>query len=177
MKFLLTILVVLGFTLFSSGQSVPRFQKGDISNSGCKAYFPNTIPTFELSYSEDSSKVYVGEVKVDEFAFGIICVKFVEKMDISNSDKETLLISYLDFLKTTFKIKEAVGYGKGHTLESCPSALGVIDYWQDEQGDAWQVKGWINESHLSVMYIYGKSDYPNINISGMFLNGFRFPEK
>ncbi|MCL5073002.1 MAG: hypothetical protein M1308_19250 [Actinobacteria bacterium] len=135
------------------------------------------MPEFDISYSEDSSIVYASEVQVDNHYFGLICVKFFSKLEGTDSEKEDLLINYLDFLKTAFKIKESAGYGKGHSLESCPSAKGVIDYWEDEKGQKWQIKGWINEEYLSVLYIYGKLEYPNFNIANMFLNGFRFPEK
>jgi hypothetical protein len=174
MKKLITILIYFFFTTtyFCFGQSTPRFQKANILTSGCAAYFPNGIPAFEMTLSEDSSKVYTGEVNVDNYVFGIICVKLSEKV---GSEKEDLLINYLDFLKSAFKIKGSAGYGKGHTLESCPSAVGVIDYWEDADGTKYQIKGWINESYLAVLYINGKTDYPNLNIANVFLNGFRFP--
>jgi hypothetical protein len=169
--------LLIFLSLFTFGQPVPRFQKADISTSNCAAYFPNSVPSFEISYSEDSSRVYTGEVKVDDFSFGIICVKFSSIMESGKEEKEELLVRYLDFLKSTLNIKEAAGYGKGHTLASCPAANGIIDFWTDVDGFKWQVKGWINESNLSVLYIYGKEDYPNYNIASIFLNGFRFPEK
>jgi hypothetical protein len=82
---------------------------------------------FDKTYSEDSSIVYTAECKADSLSYGVICVKL--KQIISDSTAaENLMISYLDYLKTSFKIKSAMGYGKGHRMEKKRDAKGVIDY-------------------------------------------------
>ncbi len=154
---------------------VPRLTKYTIGDSGASAYFPSE-PEFELSYSEDSSKVYTGEVESDSFNFAAIVVQFKENIGNDKVANEDLLIAYLDFMKAQFNITETAGYGKGHTMDSNPDAAGVIDYWEDAEGINYQVKGWVDDAFLALMIIYGDSEYPIFNISQMFLNGFRFPE-
>jgi hypothetical protein len=156
---------------------IPRLSKIPIGDSGCSAYFPAGLETFELSYSEDSSKVYTGEIYASNYVFGTITIKFAQPI---TADEEmyfdTLAIGYLEFLRTVFEITSYAGIGSGHTLESNPNAKGYIDYWEDVEGDKWAVKAWIDGNYLSVMYIAGDIDNMNFNLQQMFLNGFRFPE-
>ncbi|NVO01108.1 MAG: hypothetical protein HXX09_00250 [Bacteroidetes bacterium] len=174
--------VVLNFVLFFSifalfGQKVPRFQKIPISTSGCYAYFPGTPTNFEFNYSPDSAKIYTGSFDFDGYTYGIVTVKFAQKTGNDKADLELLLIQYMDYLKTSWEITDAVGYGKGHSLESNPDATGVIDYWKTKDGSQLSVKGWIDNYYIGLLYILGKTEYPNINVVQLFQNGFRFPEK
>ena len=149
----------------------------DIGQSGCSAYFPEGMPDFELSKSEDGADVYTSEVAVDGFMFGCIAVKFVEPFtDSSPEEMEGLLISYMEYLKSHFEITASAGVGKGHTLESSPDARGVLDYWEDAEKTQFAVKGWVNQRALGVMIIYGPIEYPNFNLQQMYLDGFRFRE-
>jgi hypothetical protein len=89
-------------------------------------------------------------------------------------EKEDVLIGYLDYLQTTFGIVNAAGYGKGHLLASSPNATGILDYWEDGEGNKWAVKAWADENKLGVMMLYGPKEYPYFNVQQMFLDGFRF---
>lgn len=161
----------------TSTVKVPRLSKMAIGQSGCAAYFPEGMPEFELSKSEDGSDVYTSEVEVDGFLFGCIAVKFGETFtDSSPEDMEALLISYMEFLQGNFGVTASAGVGKGHTLESAPDARGVIDYWEDAAGVQYAVKGWVNQQALGIMVIYGPKEYPHFNLQQMYLDGFRFGE-
>ncbi len=130
--------------------------------------------TFDKSFSEDSSFVYTGECKADSLTYGVICVKTKEAI-IASNNAEALMISYLDYLKTTFDINDAVGYGKGHTMNSKPDAQGVIDYWKDKDGDEWKVKAWTDGKYIAVLYVVAKGKLDDTEKNNAFLNSFRFP--
>jgi hypothetical protein len=156
--------------------AVPRFSKYDIEDSGCKVYLPKAPENIDVSYSQDSSLVYTLEVDPEywsPYRFGLIVVK-LKDVDL-NGQEEDMLKAYMDFLKTTLNITSSAGYGLGHTLNTHSTAKGVLDYWLDDQGDDWVVKGWAAESTLTIMYIYGNEPFDNINIQQLFFNGFRFP--
>ncbi len=87
---------------------------------------------------------------------------------------EDLLIGYMAYLHEQFGITEAVGVGKGHTLESAPGARGVIDYWKDADGVQYAVKGWVNQQALGILMVYGLTEYPHFNLQQLYLDGFRF---
>lgn len=176
-KSLVFLCLVCWFSLPLVAQKIPRFQKVSISTSGCTAYMPSVPEAFSQSFSPDSSVVYQGECTFDGFEFGVIAVKFHLPVGGSDKDKEDLLVSYMDYLKGEFKVKASAGYGRGHHLDSEPSAVGVIDYWKDQQGGEIAVKAWINGELIGFLYLSGKTEYPNFNVQQLFLNGFRFPKK
>ncbi len=154
---------------------VPRLSKTAISNSGCYAYLPkgSSEITFETTYSPDSAKVFTGEVVDGNHHFAIIVVKLTQKLT-SLEEKENLLTNYLDHLRTSFEVVQSAGYGKGHHLESAPSAIGMIDYWDDKEHNKWAIKGWADNNIIAVLMLYGPVEYPIFNIQQMFLDGFRF---
>ncbi len=148
-----------------------------IGQSGCSAYFPEGMPEFTLQKSEDGADVYTSELDVDGYLFGCITVRFTEPFsDSSPEELEDLLIGYLDYLEESFDIYDSVGVGRGHTLECCPSARGVIDYWDDLDDNHFAVKGWINQNNIGILFIAGEGDYPHFNLQQMYLDGFRFGE-
>ncbi|MCG3168075.1 MAG: hypothetical protein POELPBGB_03875 [Bacteroidia bacterium] len=169
-----TFLLLFSFAFTPLKAQVPRFAKYPINQTGHFAYFPSDPGAFDVSKSDDGADVYTAEVEFDSSFYGMIVVDFVPgTMDGSTKeDMEELLVGYLDFLQQQFMITESAGYGRGHTLESNPNAVGVIDYWADETGFEYKVKGWADTKTLAVLYIGGKE--PVFNVQEMYLNGFLF---
>lgn len=156
-------------------KQVPRLEKTPIENSGCFAYLPKSVKPieFQKSKSEDGADIYTAEVKNGDHVFSIIFVNLGFTID-NKPQQEELLISYMDHLKESFEIVESAGYGKGHTLKNFPKAVGVLDYWEDEQGEKYVVKSWQNDTYLAVMMLSGAKEYPYFNVQEMFLNGIVF---
>lgn len=154
------------------GQSIKKYPVGD---SGCSAYFFCTPSKFNVSYSDDSSKVYTGDcMATDSLTYGVICIKLKEKVgDIQQA--EDLTISYLDYLKTNFDINSAVGYGKGHRLEGKENTRGIIDYWKSKTGNELKIKGWTDGKFIGVLYVYANGSLNETNRVNLFLDGFRLP--
>jgi|GEM_PF-3335867 len=154
--------------------NVPRFDKVPVGKAGFEAYVPRGFPAFTASQSEDGALVETAEFGHDGITFALIGVKFSEAMDF-DVDNEEVLVGYLDHLKTAFDVKEAVGYGRGHRLESAPDAKGVIDYWETTEGEQIAVKGWITRHQIAVYTIWTKSELPPRGVMTMFFDGARFP--
>lgn len=170
-------LFLLISTALSAQIPVPRFSKYKVAETGCKVYLPADPGEFEASKSEDGSIVYTGEVEESGYHFAVIVVTLSESIGDDNDMKNGLITSYLDFLQVQFAITESAGYGMGHTLDSAPKAVGVIDYWFDMEGTSYALKSWCDGNILSVLMLYGPDEYPIFNAQQMFLDGFRFPEK
>lgn len=171
-KYLCSVIFVFG--LFSL-QAQPSLKKYQVGNSGCQAYMYCDPGSPNVSYSEDSSVVYTMECKFGELSHGLICVQFKEAIaDITVA--ESVMISYMDYLKTSFKVKESAGYGKGHQLSGNNKATGVIDFWKDEEGTSWKVKSWTDGKFIGFLFAYGpqKALDDNFNRLDVFFNGFRF---
>ncbi len=175
MKNLSSCFICLLISCISVSAQVPRLTKYQINETGRYAYYPSDPGYVEPEKSDDGSDVYTLEVEFAGVNYGTIMVDFADGMmnEVSKEELETMLTSYLDFLQGALKITGSAGYGMGHTLESNPDASGVIDYWEDEEGRPWVIKGWVDKNTLAVMYIYAK-ELPADGIQSMFLNGFRF---
>jgi len=163
------------FILFLSSSSFSQsLKKYPISNSGCSLY-TYCEPKFSVEKSADSSQVYTGECLKEEVNYGVICVKLLNPVE-SLAMAEDLLVSYLDYLKESFEITKAAGYGKGHRLNNDENTRGIIDYWEDKEKDNWKIKAWTNGAYIGVMYAYSKKPLPESKVN-VFLDSFRLPGK
>ncbi len=173
------VVTFLFLSFFGSAQETeefqaPRYTKQAISESGVFLYLPKSEDMgLEKSFSDDSSEVYTLDIEEGRYHYAAIVVKLNGTTLESYEERESLLIDYMEFLKSAFSITEVAGYGKGHTLESAPDAVGVIDYWYDEEYE-WAVKGWSTKTHLVILMLYGADEYPSMTSQSLFLNGVRF---
>ena len=172
MKKPLFLFVLIFSCVVNYGQSLKKYPIGE---SGCSLYMYCDPGKFGVSFSEDSSKIYTAECSNEEVGYGLICVKLLEAVNDS-ARSEQLLIAYLDYLKTAFKINSSVGYGKGHTLRRNPSVHGVLDYWEDQDKNKWKIMGWTDGAFINVLYAYSKKELPYTKVN-VFLEGIVFPAK
>ncbi len=176
-KMFLTLAMTLITLCNQAQETFPRMVKQAIGTSGCQAYFPGTVESFELSYSEDGASVYTGEIEANGYSFATITVKFIEPIpDRDAVVWDGLVDSYLSYLQQQFSVTDSAGLGKGHTLESHPVAKGYLDYWVDADGVQYVIKAWMDENYLGILFVYGDTNQLNFNIQQIFLDGFRFPE-
>lgn len=154
-------------------EPVPRFERVDLGTTGLSAYMPRGFPPFDVTTSQDGSTVHSGELRLGGFTFACIALRLKEPLG-ADDDREGMLVSYLDFLKTTFGVTQSAGYGRGHTVDSEPLARGVIDYWDDADKVHYAVKGWVTLTHLAVLMVYGPGDYPYLTAQQAYLDGIRF---
>lgn len=167
--------LLLAAIFFVAASSIAQgLKKIPVGKSGCAMYIYCDIYLFDESKSPDSSVVYTGECTNDDVIYGTICVKLISPRN--NLDKaEELLTAYLNFLKTSFKITRAAGYGKGHRLNNNENTRGLLDYWEDTEKRNWKVKGWTDGKFIGVMYAYSRKELPEQKVN-IFLDGFRLPE-
>lgn len=169
MKIFLISAIILFTTINAEAQSLKKYP---ISNSGCSLY--NYCPSvYKVDKSADSSLVFTGECTSGEVTYGVICVKLLTAVD-DLTMAEDLLISYLDYLKSTFTITKAAGYGRGHRLDNNEQTRGILDYWEDDAKDLWKVKAWTNGKFIGVMYAYSQKELPEVKVNA-FLESFRMP--
>ena len=167
-KIILPLLLLIGYTAFS--QSLKKYP---VSKSGC-TYYNYCDAKFDISKSTDSSDIYTGECAIADVTYGIICVKLLNPVaDLQMA--EDLLIAYMDFLKQSFEIASAAGYGKGHRLNNNENTRGIIDYWKEKDNNNWKVKGWTDGKHIAVLYAYTLKTLAEQKVN-VFLDGFRLPE-
>jgi len=174
-KILIIVFVFVSSLVNSQTTSIPRLEKMSIPECNCSVYMPKGTQPFIKAFSEDSSLVFTSDYFTeDNFSFGAITVKFKQSIGTDKVANEQLLCGYMDYIKSQLAITASAGYGKGHTLEKYPDAVGVIDYCSDDEGFQYAMKGWINQNNLAILYIAGTTDYPHFNLQQMFLDGFQF---
>lgn len=166
--FILTLLLLL--TGLLPAQSLKKYP---IGNSGCNFYSYCTIP-FTESKSADSSRIWSGECVKDELHYGVICVKLLNPV-AELPAAEDLLISYADYLKSSFQITSTMGYGRGHLLQQQENTRGIIDYWNDAEKNNWKIKAWTDGKFIGFLFVYSLKELPEQKIN-VFLDGFRLPE-
>jgi len=169
MKKFTNIGVLLLICFVSHAQTIRKYF---IGNSGCTAYIYCDPGNFEASFNEDSSLVYSAECVAGGTTFGLITIKLSAAAG-SLHNAEGSLINYLDLLKKTFEIKEAVGYEKGHRLNNDKNTRSAIDYWTGSDGQKWKVKGWTDGKFIAVLYVKGNIEVEKFK-KDLFLNSFRF---
>ncbi len=84
------------------------------------------------------------------------------------------MVSYLEYLKGSFNIIKAAGYGKGHRLNNNDNTRGILDYWEDKELDKWKIKAWTDGKYIGLMYVHSKKELPGSKIN-IFLDSFRLP--
>lgn len=167
-NFVLFLFLIL--TLTTKSQVIKKY---DIATTGCTFYGYCAPGRFEEDYSPDSSKVYTAECEKDAVHYGIVCVKLLTPVENLN-EAEDLLASYLDYLKTNFSIKSAVGYGRGNRLNNNEATRGIVDYWKDDKNNNWKVKAWTDKKFIGVLYAFSAKELPDVKVD-IFLNSLRFP--
>lgn len=172
MRIILLLFVTAAISTGAFAQTGVKWQKTAIGNSGAYVYMPGPCEPAVMEKSPDSSLVYTMNSVVDNYVFDVVFVKMSER--VGPDEMEPLLISYMDFLKGTFEVTSAAGYGKGHTLGTHDTAKGVLDYWTDKDGNSITIMGWIDAQYIAVLAITGtkSADY---NVSDVFRKGIRFP--
>lgn len=165
-------ILLLASFLVSAALNAQTLKKYPISNSGCFLY-SYCESKYDTEYSDDSSKVITGECKSGEVTYGVICIKLLRPFDDLLA-AEDLMVSYVDYLKGSFGIKKAAGYGKGHRLNNNEATRGILDYWEDKELDKWTIKAWTDGKFIGFLYAYSKKELPEQKVN-VFLDSFRLP--
>ncbi|MBN8685457.1 MAG: hypothetical protein J0M10_00505 [Chitinophagales bacterium] len=169
MRLLLILTFFISLLGTVAGQSIKKYP---IGQSGCSFYSFCELK-FEQSKSADSSSIWSGECVKEELTYGVICVKLLNPI-AELPQAEDMLISYADYLKTSFEITKTMGYGRGHLLQQKENTRGIIDYWSDLEKNNWKIKGWTDGKYIGFLYVYSKKELPEPKIN-LFLDGFRLP--
>jgi len=175
-KNIILIFVSISIFAFESSAQCVRLSKCDIGESGCSAYFVSEPEIADVSAMEDGSEVYTTTATCESHTFGILIVKFAEPISDDVETKEDVLETYTDIVKSLLEVTASAGYGKGHTHDKNPNAVGIIDFCEDSFGNTIAMKSWADTKYAAMLYVISPGDKElNFNVQQLFLNGFRFP--
>lgn len=147
-----------------------------VAQTGITVYMPVNPGAFEFNYSADSAKIYRGVAETaDSIAWGVVVAEL--KDTLPGAFKPETLKGFMNYLQQVFGITGSAGYGEGHTLDNYPNAVGIIDFWGDEAGYDWSVKGWADGRYLCVLFVAARDEIEkNYTKTQLFFNGVRFPK-
>ncbi len=84
------------FNIQSASAQAPRFEIYQVMETGAALYLPGE-PTFEVSYTDDSSAMYSCDVEAGDADYGAIIVDLKENLGDLSSDWEEVLVSYMEY--------------------------------------------------------------------------------
>lgn len=154
-----------------------QFKNYPIDNTGYSVLFPSDPGPPEVSLNNSELMEYTMEVSSNGKRYGMQLV-LLEK-NFLNSDKETLeslLVSYMQLLKLSYDVTSGIGYIREQKHASNADANGILDFWEDERGAQWAVKGWVDNTALVVLYVHTPNP-DGMAVPYEFLDGFSFAAK
>jgi hypothetical protein len=163
---------VAAFTSITA-QTTP-FKNYPISTTGYSVLFPADPGSPEVTLNNSELEEYTMEVSSNGKRYGMQLVLLGS--NFINSEKETLeslLVSYMQLLKLSYDVTSGIGYIREQKHPSNADANGILDFWEDERGAQWAVKGWVDKTALAVMYVHTPNP-DGMEVPYEFLDGFTF---
>lgn len=151
-----------------------QFKNYPINTTGYSVMFPANPGAAEVSLNNSELEEYTMEVSSNGKRYGMQLVLLGN--NFVNSDKETLeslLVSYMQLLKLSYDVTSGIGYIRNQKHPSNADANGILDFWEDERGAQWAVKGWVDNTALVVLYVYTPNP-DGMSVPYEFLDGFSF---
>ena len=159
----LFVFLATSFVLRATG---PRFKRYIIS-PGCSTYLHSSARILHVRHTRDGDRLFFNEYAEDGVTYGTICVQMQQHYSLEQA--EAILVHYLNRVRKPMHILCNVSMD----IRTDDQQLTITDYWQDEAGIDWKVKGYTNGKIVGVLYVKNIND-TTVKNHDAFLNGFRF---
>lgn len=141
----LILLLTASLVYYRSSKEV---KTSAIGNTPCSLHFA-TDEEMHRTVTECGDELYLGEYRRQHTSYGFICGVLKEPLNYEESYQ--LLANYLNDLHQPFSIAHNTGVqdvAKRKTVY-----IELHDFWQDESGMDWEVKGYTNGHYVAVLYV------------------------
>jgi hypothetical protein len=145
----------------------PKFKRYFLGATGCSIYLVNGKNTIHYKHTKEGDRVYFYDEAVSGVTFGFIGVQMKETSTLEQA--ENILVQYMNRLRKPLGISVNIQM----EIEKKDRLITITDYWQDEQGLDWKIKGYTNGKTITVLYVKNISD-SLVEEQDAFLNGFKF---
>ncbi len=153
-------------TSFVLRMANPRFRRFVIC-PGFSALLHSSNRKLHIRHTRDGDKLFFNEYAEDGVTYGLIGVQMPAFHSAAEAEK--ILKQYISRVRHPLKIRSYVSM---ETVRSA-SVVTVEDYWQDEAGFDWKIKGHTNGQTLALLYVKNIGD-TTVGNHDAFLNGVRF---
>lgn len=149
------LVFILATTLAYRISTSKRFRRYPIGNTGRSVLLPRGFDGFDHCTTQHGDQFYLGESSSESANYGVIYIDLKEEFDVA--DAELILSSYISRLHTPFSIAYNTGIHHCQSMEQSGTRT-IIDYWQDEWGVDWKIKGYTNGHFLALLYVQNIND-------------------
>jgi hypothetical protein len=148
------------------------FRNYRIGKSGASLEMPSSFRGFTHTTTSHSDDFYLGECSSGKAEFGILYIELNQEYDLS--DAETMLSYYITKLQEPFNIAHNTGIGQCICIDEKSGLRKLEDYWQDDAGTDWKLKGYTDGKFVAVLYVQNISEI-TVEKLDQFLDGLRIP--
>ena len=143
----------------------PKFKRYLIG-SGYSALLVSGHNTLHYKTTKEGDRVRFYDHEVDNVTYGLITVHMKELYTLHQA--ENILVQYINRLRRPF----GIAYNISMEIEKNKGMITICDYWQDDNGCDWKIKGYTNGKIIGLLYVKNISSSP-VKEHDDFLNGFR----
>lgn len=146
--------------------SNPRFRRYFIF-PGCSALLHSGAKTLHVRRTKEGDKLYFNEYTAEGITYGLIGVQMVKLYEPAEAEK--ILVNYINRVRKPLHIS--------HNLlmetERTEKQTTITDYWQDDGGFDWKIKGYTNSKMVALLYVKNIAE-TTVKNHDAYLNGLRF---
>lgn len=165
------LIILIATSLVMRLSTSRNFKNHIIGSTGCSTLLPvQDNEPFDVTRTVSGDLLYFHECSHKKVTYGIICIQLEQSSCLEEATE--MLESYLNRLRVPFSIPYNTGVHEGSDWNNEASVCRV-DYWQDEEGLDWKVKGYTDGNILSVLYVRNIGHVP-VKRQDHFLDGFHF---
>ena len=147
--------------------STPKFRRYLIGHSGCTSLLLSGNNQLHIEHTTERDVIYFNESTVDGIMYGLICIQMKQLYTMSQA--ENILVQYINRVRKPLQI----AYNSMMEVENLNGQITITDYWQDNDGVDWKIKGYTNGKTVAVLYVKNITDVP-VKEHDTFLNGLKF---
>jgi hypothetical protein len=147
----------------------PKFKRYLIGNSGCTSLLVSGCSQLHCKHTTEGDVIYFNDSAIAGVTYGLICVRMKQVYPLQQA--ETILVQYINRARKPLHI----AYSISMEIEKAAGRVTITDYWQDNEGIDWKIKGYTNGKTVAILYVKNVTEAA-VKEHDTFLNGFRFSQ-
>jgi|GEM_PF-1443366 len=161
-------LILLLSAVFAYQSRTPKkLTRVSIPETDVTLLLPANFKGFNRTRTSQGDEFFIGESFSGKVSYGVLYIKLGETYAIE--DAETMLSYYISRLQEPFNIAHNTGVGYCISIDQTSGMKKLVDYWQDEFGIDWKLKGYTNGRFIAVLYVQNITEI-EVEKQDMFLD-------
>lgn len=134
---------------------------------GCSTLLHSGSRTLHTRFTKDGDKIYFNDHEANGVTYGMVCIQMTDMHTLLQAKK--ILIQYINKARRPMQI----AYNVAMEIKVEAGGLSITDYWQDNDGIDWKIKGYTNGKVVALLYAKNITDAA-VKSLDTYLDGFRF---